>query len=171
MTLLIGFSIIRLSSQPLKVYRCIFSKNMNIKNAPINKLIEDVAARLEKDKDFKSPAWTPFVKTGVSRERPPSQKNWWYLRSASILRKIYLRPGVGVNRLKKVYGGRKNLGTAPEHFREASGSVIRKSIQSLENAGYLKAEKNEKGRTAKRVLSEKGREILEQSAAAVLKNN
>ena len=144
---------------------------MTIKDAPINKLIEEVASRLEKDKDFKSPAWTPFVKTGVSRERPPTQKNWWYLRSASILRKIYLKPGLGVNRLRKVYGGKKNMGAEPQHVRQGSGAVIRKSIQYLETAGYLKAEKNEKGKTNKRVLSEKGRELLQQAAAIVQKNN
>ncbi|HLD41874.1 MAG TPA: 30S ribosomal protein S19e [archaeon] len=144
---------------------------MAINDAPINRLIEEMASRLEKDKEFKQPVWAPFVKTGVSRERPPTQKNWWYLRSASILRKIYLQPGLGVNKLRRVYGGKKNMGTAPEHVRQGSGAIIRKSIQYLEFAGYLKAVKNEKGKTNKRVLSEKGRELLEQSASAVLKNN
>ena len=142
-----------------------------IKNAPINKLIEEVASRLENDKDFKQPKWVPFVKTGVSRERPPTQKNWWYLRSASIIRKIYLDPGIGVNRLRRVYGGKKNFGSQPEHVKQGSGSIIRKSIQYLETAGYLKSEKNEKGRITKRVLSDKGRDLLEQAASSILKNN
>ncbi len=142
---------------------------MTIKEAPIEKLINEVALRLEKSKEINPPAWAPFVKTGVSRERPPTQKNWWYLRSASILRKIYLQPGTGVNRLRKVYGGRKNLGHLPEHVKQGSGSVIRKSIQQLESAGYLKAVKNEKGKTTKRVLSEKGLELLNQSSASVKK--
>lgn len=137
---------------------------MNIKEFPTEKLLIEVALRLEKANEIKPPAWAPFVKTGVGRERPPSQKNWWYLRSASILRKIYLQPGIGVNRLRKVYSNRKNLGHQPEHVRQASGSVIRKAIQQLEAAGYLKPIKNDKGRTMKRVVTEKGLELLEQSS-------
>ncbi len=140
---------------------------MNIEEVPIDKLIAELANKLEKVKEMQPPAWAPFVKTGRSRERPPTQQNWWYLRSASILRKMYLQPGVGVNRLRKVYGGRKNLGHQPEHVFPASGSVIRKSIQKLEAAGFLKAEKNDKGRLLRRVLSEKGRELLEEASKNV----
>ena len=137
---------------------------MKLREVPIDKLIGELAAKLEKVPELKPPAWAPFVKTGVSRERPPAQKNWWYIRSASILRKMYLNPGVGVNRLRRVYGGKKNRGHQPERVFKGSGSIIRKSMQQLEIAGFLKSEKNEKGRTVKRVLTEKGREFLEQSA-------
>ncbi len=131
---------------------------MNVKESDTQKLIGDVAASLEKVPEMKPPAWAQFVKTGVSRERPPTQKNWWYIRSASILRKMYLEPAVGVNRLRKVYGGRKNRGHPPEHRYQASGSIIRKAVQQLEAAGYLKSEK--KGGVTKRFITEKGRELF-----------
>lgn len=137
---------------------------MNLKEANTEKLIINTAASLEKLPEMKAPDWTHFVKTGVSRERPPTQKNWWFIRSASILRKIYLNPGIGVNRLRRVYGGRKNLGHRPEHFHQASGAVIRRSVQQLEVAGFIKAEKNDKGKISKRTVTEKGRELLENSA-------
>ena len=140
---------------------------VNVKEVPTDKLIAELASRLEKVKEMSPPGWAPFVKTGRSRERPPTQANWWYLRSASILRKIYLHPGLGVNRLRKVYGGRKNLGHQPEHVFPASGSIIRRSVQKLETAGLLKAEKSNKGKIIKRVVSEKGRELMEDAVKSI----
>ncbi len=137
---------------------------MNLKEVPTDKLIAELANRLENVKEMNPPAWAPFVKTGRSRERPPSQANWWYIRSASILRKMYLDPGIGVNKLRKVYGGRKNLGHQPEHVFPASGSIIRKSIQKLEASGFLKSERTPKGRILKRLVTEKGRELLQEAS-------
>jgi len=100
------------------------------------------------------PEWARFVKTGVNRERPPEQEDWWYIRAASILRKIQIKQPIGVNRLRKIYGGRKNRGHKPEHKYKGSGSIIREILQQLEEAGFVK--KDKKGR----VLTPKGKEFL-----------
>lgn len=109
------------------------------------KLIEKTAEKMQTMEQFKPPEWADFVKTGTDRERAPVQENWWYLRTASVLRKVYINQGLGVSKLRKVYGGRKNLGHKPEKKRKASGSIIRKALQQLESAGYIKTEKG-KGR-------------------------
>jgi small subunit ribosomal protein S19e len=41
---------------------------------------------------------------------------------------------VGIERLRTYYGGRKNRGVAPEHFRKAGGKALRTILQQLEQA-------------------------------------
>ncbi len=127
-------------------------------------LIERVARKLEKMEEVKPPAWASIIKTGVHKERPPSQREWWWLRSASILRKAYVKNRVGVNSLRKVYGGRKNRGHKPERKERASGAVIRKILQQLEVAGFLKAEAR-KGR----FITPKGQSFLDSVAREMKK--
>ncbi len=133
---------------------------MGVKEVDAGQLIKKAAIALEKVKEIEPPEWASFVKTGVCRERPPMQKNWWFIRSASVLRKVYLNQ-TGVSRLRKVYGGRKNSGHKPEHKYRSSGAVIRKILQQLEAAGFVKTEKG-KGR----IITPKGQKFLNDIAKA-----
>ena len=49
---------------------------------PSELLIPALAERIATTDGIDTPEWAEFVKTGVDRERPPSQENWWFLRSA-----------------------------------------------------------------------------------------
>jgi len=138
---------------------------MEIEDVSVDKLIENLAEKFEQMPEFKPPEWAPYVKTGVSRQRAPTQENWWFIRAASILRKTYNQPGIGVSRLKKTYGGRKNRGHKPEHTFRASGAIIRRIVKQLETAGFLQPKKNEKGRVVKRLITQKGIEFLKQAAS------
>jgi small subunit ribosomal protein S19e len=135
-----------------------------IKEVEADKLIEGVSKELEKMEVMKPPEWARFAKTGVCKERPPAQKNWWYVRSASILRKLYSEGPIGVSKMRRIYGARKRRGHKPEHKYPASGSVIREIFQQLEKAGFVKNEKR-KGR----MLTEKGRTFLKDVSKAVEK--
>ncbi len=128
---------------------------VSVKDVPSQALVERAAKELEKTSEIKPPEWAAYAKTGVHKERPPAQKNWWYIRSASVMRKLYLGNKLGVSRLRKSYGGRKNRGHKPEHKRLASGAVIRKVLQQLEAAGFVKTEK---GRG--RFITPKGQSFL-----------
>lgn len=108
-----------------------------VHDVPANPLIERLAARLQETEEVEPPAWAPFVKTGVHKERPPEQDDWWFLRSAAILRKVYLNGPVGTARLQGHYGGKRNRGSKPHRVRKGSGSVIRNALQQLEAAGLL----------------------------------
>ncbi|RZN63484.1 30S ribosomal protein S19e [Methanonatronarchaeum sp. AMET6-2] len=130
-------------------------------DVPPNELIEEVAEKLEEVEEVEPPEWASFVKTGVSKERPPSQDNWWYIRSGALLRKVYLKGPVGVERLRKYYGGSKNSGSSPEHFNKGSGSIIRNSLQQLEDAGFV--EKTDQGR----VTTNEGKSFLNQTAREI----
>ncbi len=129
---------------------------MSVKDADPKQLIGKAAEEMKKMEEFKPPAWSAFVKTGADRQRPPQHTDWWFIRTASVLRKLYIEPGcIGVQRLRNIYGGRKSRGHKPEHKRKASGAVLRKILKQLEAAGFAKTEKG-KGR----VITQKGKQFL-----------
>lgn len=110
--------------------------------------------------EFEQPEWSIFVKSGVSKKRPPQDSDFWYKRAASILRQIYIKKIIGVSKLKTRYGSKKNRGMKPDKFKKASGKIIRTILQQAESAGLL--EKNqESDKRSGRKLTEKGRELLE----------
>lgn len=128
---------------------------------PADLLISNLKDKLKQNEKIKQPDWASFVKTGPHAERKPVEEDWWYTRCASILRRASIRGKIGVGKLKTWYGGRKNRGTKPEHHVDAGGSVIRKAIQQLEAAGYLKKEK------AGRVLSPTGQSLIHKAVLEV----
>lgn len=109
-----------------------------------NPLIETTADHLENEIEaVDAPEWSEYVKTGVDRERAPQQENWWYLRSAAILRKVYMDGPVGVERLRSAFGAKYRRGHQTEHFSKASGKVVRTALQQLEEAGLVELEEGE----------------------------
>lgn len=134
---------------------------MSVYDVPAELLIKRVAEKL---KDAISPPdWAAFVKTGVNRERAPEQKDWWYTRVASILRRIYMDGPVGIERLRTFYGGRKRRGVRPAHFAKGSGSIIRNALHQLEQLGYVA--KTKEGR----VITPAGRAFLDKIANEIKK--
>ena len=83
------------------------------------------------------PDWGQYVKTAVDRERPPTQENWWYLRTAAILRKVARNGPVGVTHLAQAFGGKKDNGVMPNTPGVASRHIIRTALQQLEDAGLV----------------------------------
>ncbi|GAB2216053.1 hypothetical protein Droror1_Dr00023820, partial [Drosera rotundifolia] len=77
------------------------------------------------------PEWTDIVKTGVHKELAPYDPDWYYIRAASMARKIYLRGGLGVGAFRRIYGGSKRNGSRPPHFCKSSGSIARHILQQL----------------------------------------
>ncbi len=124
-----------------------------------NKLIGKSADELKKVKEIEPAKWISFVKTGVCKERPPSEKDFWYKRSASILRKIYVYGPIGVSKLRVKYGGKKNRGVKPERFRLAGGNIIRKILQQLEKAELIR--QTEIGVHKGKVITPKGKKFLD----------
>ena len=106
-------------------------------DVPADMLISKITEELKKETEIKPPEWAIYAKTGVHKESSPTQLDWWYIRAASILRKIYLYGPIGVSKLRIAYGGRNRRGVKPEHFAKSSGAVIRKVLQQLEKTGYI----------------------------------
>ena len=137
-------------------------------DVPADLLIKRLAKYLKDEVDeVRPPEWAMFVKTGPHVQRPPQDPDWWYVRCASLLRKLYMRGPIGVERLRGMYGGRKDRGHRPEHHVKASGSIIRKALQQLEAAGLVAKATDEKGHVIGRVLTPKGRSLLDRIATQI----
>jgi small subunit ribosomal protein S19e len=107
----------------------------------IRRLAQDLRSRDE----IEPPEWALFVKTGAHKERAPDDPDWWYMRCASILRKVYLKGPIGTERLRIDYGGKKRLGVKPNKFHKGSGTIVRTALQQLEMAGFI-MKRGSKGR-------------------------
>ncbi len=133
-------------------------------DVPPDALIKNLAEKLKQNKAITTPPWAKNVKTGVNREMPPLDEDWWFVRCSSILRRIYIDGPVGTSRLATFYGGKNRRGIRTEHLKKGSGSIIRNALQQLEVAGYVK--KASHGR----LLSPKGRSLVDNVAFDVEQN-
>ena len=134
-------------------------------DVPADRLIAKAAMELKEKAEITAPEWAPFVKTGTHREMPPEDPEWWYTRAAAVLRRVYVDGPVGVERMRSVYGGKKDRGSKPGKSVKGSGSILRKSLQQLEAAGFVAKQKNG------RVITPAGTSFLDRIAYTVSKEN
>ena len=137
----------------------------NIFDVNQDKLVNKLAEELKKSEKVKAPEWSKYVKTGAHKERPPENLDWWYIRSASILKKISQLEPIGVQKLRRKYGGRKDCGKKPERFYRGSGKIIRTILQQLEKSGLV--EKKEKGSHKGKGITPAGTSFLNKAAKQV----
>ena len=97
----------------------------NIKDINASKLIREASSELKSVETVKIPSWARFIKTGPAKMRQPDNNDWWYMRAASILRKVAVDGPIGVSKLKTKYGSKKNRGHRPEEFRKGAGKNMR----------------------------------------------
>lgn len=128
---------------------------------PAERLISKLAQQLQGK--IAEPSWSKLVRTGTHTERAPVQVDWWYVRSASVMRKLYRLGPVGVSRLAAEYGGRKDNGSAPYHAVKGSRSIVQEVFHELEKAGLVSTNKS-KGR----ILSPKGQSMIQKVAKETL---
>ncbi|MCS7138332.1 MAG: 30S ribosomal protein S19e [Candidatus Caldarchaeum sp.] len=133
-----------------------------VRSVEAEKLISRVAAYLKNNQSVSPPPWALFAKTSVAREEPPRNPDWWFVRAASILRKLYVHGPLGVSRMRKFYGGRHRVGMMPPRFAKGGGAAVRKIMQQLEKAGFVSTVPR-KGR----VLTPAGVKLLEQAAKSI----
>lgn len=122
-------------------------------------LVKLAAERLKGMMD--KPEYIDYVKSGPNKERVPSSTDFWYVRSASILRQVYLNGPIGVERLRTRYGSRKEHTMHRRHHVKAGGSIIRDACQSLEKVNLVKNTKSG------RVITPKGKSFLDKLSREV----
>lgn len=132
-------------------------------DVPADDLISKLSDQLKKDKKINPPEWASYVKTGTHAEKIPQNRDWWYTRCASLVRKVYLHGPIGISDLKSYYGGRKRIGYNLDHHKDAGGAIIRKALQQLEASGYV--EKKSKGRS----ISSEGMKRVDRLATEIFK--
>ncbi|XP_020908044.1 40S ribosomal protein S19 [Exaiptasia diaphana] len=136
---------------------------VTVKDVNSHAFVKALGAFLKRSGNLKVPDWVDLVKTGKHKELAPYDPDWYYIRAASVLRHVYLRGGVGVGALTKVYGGSKSRGTAPSHFERGSSSVARNVLKSLEQMKLI-----EKASGGGRVITSQGQRDMDRIAGQVL---
>ncbi len=140
---------------------------MGIFDVPRQELIEKTAEKLKEMPQVKAPEWSVFAKTGAHKERAPLRSDWWHIRAAAILTKLFTLGPVGVSKLRTKFGGKKNKGFASERFYKSGGNNIRKILQQLEKSGLAK--NNTKGIHKGRVISPQGLSLLQKVSDEIMK--
>ena len=113
------------------------AKGALIHEVDAGKFLDSLATKLMEIPEFKMPNWAEFVKTGAAKERLPQSNDWWYKRAASILRKLYVKGVIGVERLSAEYSHKKNRGVKPERVYKGGRKIIRAILQQAEAAGFV----------------------------------
>ena len=111
---------------------------------PANILIRRLAQDLKSREEITAPEWMLFVKTGAHKERAPDDPDFWYVRCASILRKVYLNGPIGTEK--------------------CSGAIVRTVLQQLESAVFVK-----KQVTKGREMTDIGRYYLDKLSSTLKK--
>merc|ERR1711991_487260 len=150
-----------MGSFPLKVAKMV-GGGVTVKDVNSHDFVKAYAAFLKKSGKIEVPKWAELVKTAPYKELAPYDPDWYYVRAASVARRIYVRPGAGVGAMRTVYGGKHRRGTCPGHHAKASGSVIRSVFQQLEKVKVLQV-----GENGGRTLTSTGRRDLDRIASQV----
>ncbi|KAJ6860876.1 40S ribosomal protein S19-3 [Populus alba x Populus x berolinensis] len=109
----------------------------SVKDVSPHEFVKAYSAHLKRSGKIELPLWTDIVKTGTFKELAPYDPDWYYVRAASMARKIYIRGGLGVGAFRRIYGGSKRNGSRPPHFCKSSGSVARHILQQLQNVNII----------------------------------
>ena len=141
-------------------------KGSNVREVPPQLFIDTLAKHFETTRLFSIPEWTDLIKTGSLKQMPPNFTNWYYTRTASIVRQVYLHPGTSVESLRNYYGKNVDSGFTPNHHGKASGKVIRSCLQDLEKIGWIKQSEDKIGR----MITDKGQKQLDILAQEVAKS-
>lgn len=129
-------------------------------------LIDAVAEKLKKIPGIIPPDQSMFWKTASFKEKAPiDQENFWFIRCASLLRKLYTRKVIGINKLRKEYGGRDKNHVHKKHKQPGSGAIIRRCLQQLQGVDLVTA--TDKGRS----LTPAGVSLLDKTALEIYKEN
>ncbi len=133
-------------------------------DVPPQQLIDLTAAKLREYEEIVPPEWAAQVKTGTHVETQPVQKDWWHVRTAAVLRKVYINGPIGTERLSAQFGGSRDRRAKPYKAVKGSRSIVRHALRQLEAAGLVQADKN-RGR----VVTPKGQSLLDNMAREVMK--
>merc|ERR1711957_1023025 len=128
---------------------------VTVKDVEAEKFIVSFAQHLKRQGRFEIPKWADVVKTAKYKELPPNDPDWLYVRTASMVRKIYIRAGMGVGAFRKVYGGQLRRGTQRNIYSTGSGKIARYIMQQLEEMGLVEQDDN----GGRRITKEGQREL------------
>eukprot|EP00465_Bigelowiella_longifila_P011000 CAMPEP_0185253856 /NCGR_PEP_ID=MMETSP1359-20130426/2422_1 /TAXON_ID=552665 /ORGANISM="Bigelowiella longifila, Strain CCMP242" /LENGTH=178 /DNA_ID=CAMNT_0027836285 /DNA_START=24 /DNA_END=560 /DNA_ORIENTATION=+ len=122
------------------------SKSATVKDVPAAPFIKALAEHFKSGGQFDVPEYCRYIKTASFKELGPYDPDFYFVRAASIARKVYLEGGVGVGGLAKVYGGSARKGTRKCHFQRGSRGILRHILRQLDDMKIVQKKKGQKGR-------------------------
>ncbi|XP_057952895.1 small ribosomal subunit protein eS19x [Malania oleifera] len=134
-----------------------------VKDVSPHEFVKAYSAHLKRSGKMELPEWTDIVKTGTFKELAPYDPDWYYIRAASMARKIYLRQGLGVGAFRRIYGGSKRNGSRPRHFCKSSGAIARNILQQLQEMNIIDIDTK-----GGRRITSSGQRDLDQVAGRIL---
>jgi len=135
-----------------------------VKDVPAQQFVSELAAHFKKSQKLELPEWQDLIKTGTYKQLCPQDPDWYYIRAASVARKIYLRGGIGVGAFAKIYGGSVNNGSRPAYFSKAARGLHRHILQQLQTISLVSKKKDKKGR----YITKEGQRELDTIAAQIV---
>jgi len=135
---------------------------VNAFTLPPELLIARTAKELKEKSIINPPEWSHNVKTGYFKENIPDQSDWFYIRAAAVLRKIYSKGPIGIQKLRKEFGHKNNRGSRPSRSARASGAVLRNIVRQLEKNELIAIEESNG-----RKISSKGMSFLDAMALSI----
>ncbi len=133
-------------------------------DVPAGRLLPQLAEELKKMEAIKAPEWALFAKTGRHREKSPIEDDWWFVRSAAVLRKVYIYGPIGTTRIAEAFGGKADRGSKPNKAVRGSRSIARLTIQQLETSQLIQKDKD-----GGRVVTGKGRKLVDNVSTRLMK--
>jgi len=147
------------------------SKGVTVKDVPAAEFIKAYAEHLKRSNWLELPHWVDIVKTAKFKELCPQDPDWYFVRAASMARKLYLRGGAGIGGFTKVYGGSHRRGPRPCKFERGSGKIARHIVQQLVRIGVVennpRVNRNGLSQTHGRRISQDGQKDLDTIAGRV----
>ncbi|XP_055596730.1 40S ribosomal protein S19a-like [Uranotaenia lowii] len=136
---------------------------ITVKDLDQDKVVQGVALFLKKSGKLKVPDYVDLIKTGKFKELAPTDPDWFYVRCASILRRLYHQSPSGVGSICRIYGSRQRNEVRPSHFCRSDGSATRKAVQALEQLKLI-----EKLPEGGRKLTSQGQRDLDRIASQIV---
>lgn len=146
-------------------------RGFTVKDVSPDRFVRAYAEHLKKSGKVSLPAWVDYVKTSKHKELTPYDGDWYYIRMASVARRIYVNEGLGVGALARAYGGPYRPSVKPQKHVKASRKVLRHVLSQLQNLDILETQimENTQGvRVSKgRRVTRNGRRELDRIARQV----
>ncbi|KCZ81505.1 hypothetical protein H312_01083 [Anncaliia algerae PRA339] len=113
-----------------------------------------VSQYLKKQNLITVPINYDVIKTSHGKQRAPQDPDWYYIRSAAVLRHLALsEEGLTVRYFAKKFGCSKNRGTRPSKHVNSYFSIIKNIFNAFEELQWI-------DNNNKRNLTQKGKEEL-----------
>jgi len=135
---------------------------ITVRDVPADDFIAELAKHFKEKGKLELPEWHDYVKTSLAKEMGPLDPDWYFVRAASLTRKVYLRGGTGIGAFARAYGSRKRRNTkGRNHFQRAATGVIRYILKQLATLGLVEKQKDKRGR----FITKNGQKLLDTIAS------